>query len=204
MEYLRLSRQNEEDLVRKAIDVLISGGIVAFPTETFYALGAKYDREDALMRLYELKRRPFEKAIPVMIGSSEQLPLIARDVPEEAVRLMEKYWPGPLTMVLKAEEGVSTYLTAGTAKVAVRVPGESFALALVRRAGFPVTATSANPSGVSPAEDAQAVLKYFGETLDLIIDGGQTPGGLPSTIVEIVNGEVKILRKGRMRKVTLD
>ncbi len=204
MEYLRLTRQNEEELVRRAIEVLKSGGVMAFPTETFYALGALYDREEALKRLYELKRRPFEKAVPVMIGSTEQLPLIARDVPEEAVRLMEKYWPGPLTIVLRAEEGVSRYLTAGTGRVAVRVPGESFALALVRKAGLPVTATSANPSGVPPAEDAQAVLKYFGESLDLIVDGGQTTGGLPSTIVEIVNGEVKIFRKGRVRRVTLD
>jgi len=204
MEYMRLSRANEEELVQKAIDVLNRGGVVAFPTETFYALGAMYDKEEALKRLYELKRRPFEKAIPVMIGSTEQLSLIATDVPEEANRLMGKYWPGPLTIVLKAGEGLSRYLTAGTDKVAVRIPGESFALGLVRKANFPITATSANPSGVHPAEDAQAVLKYFGETLDLIIDGGQTPGGAPSTIVEIARGEVKLLRKGRIRNITLD
>ena len=204
MEYLKLSRANEEELIQKAIDVLNGEGVVAFPTETFYALGAIYDREEALKRLYELKRRPFEKAIPVMIGSTEQLALIATDVPEEAGRLMEKYWPGPLTIVLDAGEGLNRYLTAGTDKVAVRIPGESFALDLVRKAGFPITATSANPSGVPPAEDAQAVLKYFGETLDLIVDGGQTPGGVPSTIIEIVKGEVKLLRKGRIRKVTLD
>lgn len=204
MEYLKLSRANEDELIQRAMDVLNRGGVVAFPTETFYALGAMYDKEEALERLYELKRRPFEKAIPVMIGSAEQVSLIATDVPEEANRLMEKYWPGPLTIVLKAGEGLSRYLTAGTDKVAVRIPGESFALGLVRKADFPVTATSANPSGVPPAEDAQAVLKYFGETLDLIIDGGQTPGGAPSTIIEIVKAEVKLLRKGGIRKITLD
>ena len=204
MEYLRVSRANEQEIIQKAADILKTGGVVAFPTETFYALGVIYNNEGAIQRLYELKRRPFEKAIPVIVSSIEQVSLIAADIPEEAKRLMERYWPGPLTIVLKAKEGLSRYLTAGTDKVAVRIPGESFALNLVRKAGFPITATSANPSGVPPAEDAQAVLKYFGETVELIIDGGETPGGEPSTIVEIVDGAVKVLRKGMIWKVALD
>ncbi len=204
MEYIRLSRTNEDEVIRRVIEVLRAGGVAAIPTETFYGLAVVYDNDEALRRLYELKRRPFEKAIPVIIGSADQLPMLADEVPEEARRLMEKYWPGPLTIVLKARKDLSSHLTAGTDKVAVRVPGESFALTLVRKAGVPITATSANPSGVPPAEDAQEVLKYFGETIDLIVDGGLTPGGEPSTIVEVVDGAVKILRKGMIRRVTTD
>jgi len=203
MEYLRLTIRNESETLRKTIDVLKEGKIAAFPTETFYALGAIYDNDDALKRLYELKRRPFEKAIPIIVGYKTQISSLAGNVPKEVEELMDRYWPGPLTIVLDAQEGLNTYLTAGTGKIAVRVPGESFALNLAREAGFPITATSANPSGVPPAVDAQDVLKFFGETIDLIVDGGHTFGIEPSTIVEIVKGEVKTLRKGRIGKVTL-
>ena len=96
----------------------------------------------------------------------------------------------------RCKKRVSRYLTVGTGMVAVRIPGESFALQLAKEAGFPITGTSANISGMPPAEDAEAVIKYFGDRIDLIIDGGKTPGNLPSTIVDATEGDIKILRKG--------
>jgi len=204
MEFLKVTRHNKEDVIKKAVECIIRGGIVAFPTETFYGLGAHFNNEDALKRLYELKKRPFEKAIPVIIGHLSFIRMLSHEIPEEALKLMEKYWPGPLTLVLKAKEGLSSLLTANTGKIAVRLPGDSLALDIARAAPFPVTATSANPSGVLPAADAQEVLKYFGDTVDLIIDGGKTPGSRPSTIVEIVKGQPKILRKGVIDMVSID
>ncbi len=204
MEYLRLSRNKEEEIIERAIEVMLAGGVVAFPTETFYGLGVHYDNREALARLYELKRRPFEKAIPVIIGKREQVELLSGDVPEGAEGLMDKYWPGPLTIVLHAREGLQEFLTAGSGKVAVRIPGESFALRLAERAGFPFTATSANPSGVPPAQEAVEVLKYFGEGIELIVDGGATPGGMPSTIVEVTQKGLIILRKGVIRSLSLN
>jgi L-threonylcarbamoyladenylate synthase len=204
MEFLKVTRHNKEDVIKKAVECIIRGGIVAFPTETFYGLGVHFSNEEALKRLYELKKRPFEKAIPVIIGHPSLIRMLSHEIPEEALRLMEKYWPGPLTIVLKAKEGLSPLLTANTGKIAVRLPGDSLALDIVRAAPFPVTATSANPSGALPAEEAQEVLKYFGDTVDLIIDGGKTPGSTPSTIVEIVKGHPKVLRKGVIDVVSID
>jgi len=192
----KLTDKNLNDIIGKAMGMLNKGGIVAFPTETFYGLGVKFDIEASLKRLYELKKRPEIKPMPLIIGNMEMLSMVASSVNDTAYKLMEKFWPGPLTIILKAKKSLSKYLTAGTGKVAVRIPGESFALHLAREAGFPITATSANISGMLPAEDAETVKKYFGDRIDLIIDGGKTPGGLPSTIADITGNDVKILREG--------
>ncbi|HHN64174.1 MAG TPA: threonylcarbamoyl-AMP synthase [Nitrospirae bacterium] len=204
MEFIKVTRTNKDEVVRKAVECILAGGVVAFPTETFYGLGVHFNNEDAIRRLYDLKKRPFEKAIPLIIGHLSFIRMLSQEIPEEAERLMAKYWPGPLTIVLKAREGLSPLLTAGTGKVAVRIPGESIALEIARITPVPVTATSANPSGAKPATDAQEVLKYFGDSIDLIVDGGTTSGVAPSTIVEIVNGQPRILRKGVIETVSLD
>ena len=193
---VKITGKNLKDILGKAVRILNSGGIVAFPTETFYGLGVKFDMEASLKRLYELKKRPKEKPMPLIIGSRASLSMIAASVNEMAESLMDKFWPGPLTLLLKAKEGLSSCLTADTGRVAVRIPGESFALHLAREAGFPITATSANPSGMPPAEDADAVIRYFGKEVDMVIDGGRTAGGLPSTIVDAAGESIKIVREG--------
>jgi len=185
--------------LHNAVNILKNCGIIAYPTETFYGLGAKFDMIDTLKRLYEIKKRPQEKAMPLIIGSKELLSTVAASVSVKAISLMERYWPGPLTLILPAKENLSDFITAGTRKVAVRIPGESFALQLARTANFPLTATSANPSGMPPAQDAETVLRYFEDKIDLIIDGGPAPGGLPSTIVEATGNEIRLLRQGIIR-----
>jgi L-threonylcarbamoyladenylate synthase len=112
---------------------------------------------------------------------------------------MGRFWPGPLTLIFHAKEGMSDFITAGTRNVAVRIPGDSFALELARVVNLPITATSANPSGKSPARDAETVSRYFGEEIDLIIDCGPAPGGLPSTIVDVTRDRIKIMREGMIR-----
>ncbi len=193
---IKVTNKNLANTLKEAVRALERGGIVAFPTETFYGLGAKFNIESALEKLYALKKRPEEKPMPLIIGDMGMLAAIAANVSDTASVLMNKYWPGPLTLLLKAKKGLSKYLTAKKDKIAVRIPGESIALHLVREAGFPITATSANISGMPPAKNAETVIKYFGDKIDLIIDGGKTTGGLPSTIVDVTGRAVKILREG--------
>lgn len=201
---IKITEDNRKEILRKAIEILNDGGIVAYPAETFYGLGVKFDKEASLRKLYELKKRPKEKPMPLIIGSRASLSMIAVSVNEIAESLMDKFWPGPLTLLLKAKKGLSPYLTAGTGRIAVRIPGESAALYLVREAGFPITATSANPSGMPPAEDADAVIRYFGGEIDMVIDGGRTAGGLPSTIADATEKSIRIVREGVITRSVLE
>ena len=200
---MKVTHKNITHVMRHAVDILKNGGIIAFPTETFYGLGAKFDREDSLKRLYDIKQRPQEKAMPLIIGNKELLSIVTVSVNTLALSLMDKFWPGPLTLIFSAKKNLSTFITGGTHKVAVRIPGDSFALHLARLANFPITATSANPSGQLPAQDAETVLRYFGDAIDLIIDGGSIPGCLPSTLVDVTGDEIKILREGVIKKELL-
>lgn len=197
MRVVDLKGMDLEEALGLAVKALESGGIVSYPTETFYALGARYDSERALERIFRLKGRPGEKAVSLVVGDEKALRLVAWEVDDAALWLMRNYWPGPLTIVLPAREGLSGYITS-EGRVAVRMPGESFALVLARHAGFPITATSANPSGMPPAQDAATVKRYFKEGIDILVDGGPAPGGLPSTVVEAAEGVLRTLRQGEV------
>ena len=198
MEMIRPTETGEYEAVKRSVAALMLGGIVAFPTETFYGLGVRYDHIPALERLYALKGRPHDKAMPLIIGDRRLLSLLTPSVPPSAARLMDRFWPGPLTLILPAKKTLSQHLTAGTGTVAVRIPGRSFALALVSSLNVPITATSANISSQPPADTAGAVSGYFGDSLDLIIDCGRTPGELPSTIVDATGSGPVILRQGKV------
>jgi L-threonylcarbamoyladenylate synthase len=200
---IKVHETNMEEVLQYAVEILQNGGIIAFPTETFYGLGVKFNLEDSLKKLYKIKKRPEEKAMPLIIGNKDLLPVVTSYVNSIAIILMEKFWPGPLTLIFPAKKNLSDYITAGTRKVAVRIPGESFALHLAKSTSFPITATSANPSGTVPAQDAETVVRYFGDKIDLLIDGGITSGGLPSTIVDITKNEINIIREGSIKKQLL-
>ena len=133
--------------------------------------------------------------MPLIIGSIEQLSLLTGHIGGPAYELIKKFWPGPLTIVFFAQQGLDEYIVSEN-KVAARIPGGSFALRLARAAGFPITATSANISDKPPAETALRVADYFDQDIALTIDGGSTKGGLPSTIVDATGDEIRILRKG--------
>lgn len=203
MKLIKLTDNNLDQVLLAAVDILRDGGIIAYPTETFYGLGVKFDIENSLKRLYKIKQRPKEKAMPIIIGNKGLLSVIAASVNNTAISLMDRFWPGPLTLIFHARKNLSEFITAGTHTVAVRIPGESFALHLSRFAGFPITATSANLSGQSPAQDSETVLRYFGDAIDLLVDSGAASGGLPSTIVDITSEEIKILREGAIKKELL-
>ncbi|HYQ48320.1 MAG TPA: L-threonylcarbamoyladenylate synthase [Thermodesulfovibrionales bacterium] len=184
------------EAIEQCVAALLQGDIVAFPTETFYGLGVRYDRHASLERLYAIKQRPFDKAMPLIIGKKAFLNLVVADVPPAAERLMDRFWPGPLTLILPAKAGLSRYLTAGTGTVAVRIPGSSFAQDLAAAIEFPITATSANISAHPPADSAEDVYRYFDARVDITVDGGRTPGGSPSTLVDVTGELPAIVRTG--------
>jgi L-threonylcarbamoyladenylate synthase len=190
--------QDEERCLKIASEVISEGGIVAYPTESYYALGVSAMNDAALARLFDLKKRPPDKALPLIVWSCQTLESLVKSIPDIAEELMNRYWPGPLTLIFDAVPDVSRILTGGTGRVAVRVPGKSIAYTLVSHLRIPLTATSANPSAMSPALDAKQVMEYFGKEIDLIIDGGVAPGGLPSTIVDVTARPPRVLRMGRI------
>lgn len=187
-----------KEVFEKSLEVLKGGGVIAYPTESFYALGVLATDEAAVQILCRIKNRPANKPLPVIVGDIETLKSMVKSVPLQAKTLIEKFWPGPLTIIFEAVSGLPALLTGGPERIAVRIPGESVALNLARIARLPVTATSANPSGSAPARSAQEVIDYFGESIDLVIDAGETPGGKPSTIVDVTVTPLKILRAGRI------
>lgn len=169
---------------------------MAFPTETFYGLGANAMDPEAVARVYRVKGRPESKPLLALVDSVEMAESLATEISETARSLMARHWPGPLTLVLRASPDLPPELTAGTGTVGVRMPGHPVALGLVRAAGLPVTAPSANPSGKPPPTSAQAVLERLRGSVDLIIDGGPTAGGLPSTVLDVSVLPPRIIRQG--------
>ncbi len=182
--------------MRRVASELRAGRPVILPTETFYALCADASREDAVERVLRLKGRPPDKPIPVVIMNERALDHLAAHVPDGARRLMDRFWPGALTLVLEAAEGVQPGLLAGGKTLGVRVPGHRFLLRVLEEVGFPLTATSANRSGAdSPVSAAEATAAFEGENL-LAIDGGKTPGGRPSTVVDVSRRPYRLIRDG--------
>ena len=179
-----------------AVKILRSGGVIAYPTETFYGLGVDAFNTAAVERLVKLKGRPGGKPISVIIKDACVLKTVAREVPPDATRLIKRFWPGPLTIVFKAVDGLPAALTGESATIGVRVSADPTAGRLVAELSAPLTATSANPSGEEPPVTAEEVLRYFGKRLDAIIDGGRLPGRSASTVVDVTGAELKILRAG--------
>lgn len=198
MQILSLTEDAREEVITETLNVLKDGGIVAYPTESFYGLGVDAFNENAIKKLFDIKKRPPDKPVPIIVGSKEILKSIVKSIPQEAESLIERFWPGALTIVFEAIDTLPEMLIAGTGKIAVRIPGDSFALKLAIAADFPITATSANLSGMPPAQEPIEVINYFGEAIDLVVDGGKTPGEKPSTIVDVTATPIKVLRDGRV------
>ncbi len=195
---LPYNKNDFSKIASDALGVIKKGGVIAYPTESFYALGVQAFNEEALKKLYEIKNRPSDKPLPVIVGDMDTLLSIVKSVPDQAKDLMERFWPGPLTLLFNALDEVPSLLTGGTGKVAIRIPGESAALYLARALKMPITATSANPSGERPAEDIDGIVGYFSNAVDLAIDSGRTLGGKPSTILDVTVFPPEILREGRI------
>ena len=176
------------------VQILGVGGLVAFPTDTVYGLGALVSDPSAIAKLYEVKRRDQTKAIPVLIGDSDDLEKVALDLADYARKLVERFWPGPLTLVVAKHPDLPEILST-TPTIGIRMPGHPDALRLLKAAG-PLAVTSANRSGGQNSLTAQQVLEQIGGLIPLILDGGTCPGGSPSTVVDCTGSDPLILREG--------
>jgi L-threonylcarbamoyladenylate synthase len=188
----------DRDLERRideAAAVLRRGGIVVYPTETLYAVGARADDAAALQRLARAKLRPEGKPLPLLAADRAQVLRVAR-LEGAAARVADRLWPGPLTLVLPAVPGLHEAVTAGSGTVGIRIPGSALARALAARAGFPLVSTSANPSGGPPPARVEDLAPALVAQVDHVLDGGPTPGGLPSTVAVLDGVEVRVLRAG--------
>jgi L-threonylcarbamoyladenylate synthase len=182
-----------------AARVLRQGGLVAFPTETFYGLGADALAPTAVRRLLDVKGRPEGKPLLVLVDSLAMVESLALEVPAPARALIAAHWPGPLTLVLRARPHVPAEVTAGSSTVGVRLSAHPVARALVRALGRPVTAPSANPTDATPPTTVDAVLDYFRDRIELVLDGGATAGGEPSTVLDVTIDPPRVLRAGAVR-----
>jgi len=193
-----LSVQVQEQ-VKRGVAILQKGGVIAFPTDTVYALAAAFDDAGAVERIYNLKQRPHDKAFPLLAADESQLEEITAEISPAARLLIKKITLGELTLVLKKAMAVPEIVTGGADTVAVRIPAHPVAQAIVKGLGKPVIGTSTNISGKKSALTAEDVHSQFGDNLDLIIDG-ECSGGVASTIVDVSGASPKILREGAISR----
>ena len=187
----------EEQSIRQAADVLQSGGLIAYPTETYYGLGVDPYNQHALGKLFKIKKRAAHLPILVLVADINQAKSLAvLPLPHSFTRLALHFWPGPLTLVCPARPELASELTGGTATIGMRQSSHYVAQQLVQAFGGPVTATSANLSGFAPASSAAQVAAFFGEGIDIILDGGETPGTNGSTLVKCEQETIECIRQG--------
>jgi L-threonylcarbamoyladenylate synthase len=190
-----ITRQTSEALDRAA-EIIARGGVIAFRTDTFYGLGADPFNREAVQRIKQLKGREDDKPIPVVISDPNQVDRLIAEISPSFQKLASAFWPGALTLIGRARAELPEEITAGTKTVGVRLPNDDTVRALVKACGGALTATSANPSHAAPARDAQAVRDYFGEEIDLILDGGEALTDQPSTVVDCTGNEARLVREG--------
>lgn len=197
-----MSEQHNHSRMGTSLDVAVSvmrrGGIVAFPTETYYGLAVDPYCPLAVEKLFALKKRAADKPLLLLIEKKEQLESLVQDVPQLYQPLIEKYWPGPLTLIFPAMPSLNERISGNTGTVGIRISPHPIAQELVRRMGKPITATSANISGLPPARSAPEIVKMFGESIHYILDGGTTEAELCSTILAIQKGRLHIIRYGQV------
>lgn len=190
------SNNPQPEIMKRAGEAIRKGELVAFPTETVYGLAADAFNTEAVERVYVAKGRTANNPLPVQVALIDEIGKLVTEIPEVAYRLMVAFFPGPLTLVLKASSKVPELVSAGTGKVGIRMPDHPVALALIREAGTPVVAPSANASGEPPPTTADDVLEYLDGKIELVLDGGRTELGVASTVVDVTGPQLKVLRMG--------
>lgn len=193
---LPIVRVSASDVPRRAIETLTQGGVVVYPTDTVYGVGCRIDDDAAVRRLFVLKGRPHTEALPVLLADVAQLDQYARDVPPAARRLVSRFWPGALTVVVRRSERVPSLVAGGGPTVALRVPNHPVPRALVRAVGVPIVGTSANTHGMPSPVTAQLAVYDLGDRVDLVLDGGRVPGGRESTVVDVTSQSPRVVRQG--------
>jgi L-threonylcarbamoyladenylate synthase len=192
-----VSTETDVSAFDEALRILANGGLVVFPTDTVYGVGAAVDRPDAVARLFLAKGRPLERAIPVLVSGEDAIERLSSAIHDHTRLLVREFWPGPLTIVLPAAKWLPVEIVRDTGCVGVRMPDHPVALTLIERSGGAIATTSANQSGEPETDCAADALDQLDGRVDLVVDGGRAPGGVPSTVVKIDDdGSWRILRHG--------
>jgi L-threonylcarbamoyladenylate synthase len=194
----------EQDKIHRAASILINNGVIGYPTETIYGIGCNAFNSQAVNRIYDLKSRDRGKALILIAADVIQISDLVETIPEHAERLIENFWPGPLTIVFNASSRLQEFAFRKSKTIAVRIPDSKICLSLLKICGFPIVSTSANKSGESAASHAQDVQAIFGEQLDAIIDGGPAPSTVPSTVVDITKEPARIVRVGSISALEIN
>ncbi len=198
-EIVKIDPAHPEHAFARCRDVIFAGGVIVYPTDTFYGLGADPGNAAAIQKLFAIKDRQIDRPILLLIKDAGQVPNWAAEIPAKAEKLMRQYWPGPLTLVFKAKEYVLPELTAGAGTIGLRVPGSVLTVQLLAFLGTALTGTSANTSGGPSPRTAEEAMEAVGGAVDLIVDGGRTSGGKPSTVADVSAGQVTVIREGAIK-----
>jgi len=186
----------EKEKIAQAVSVLRRDGLIGYPTETVYGLGAGIFSESAVQRIFAAKGRNAAKAIILIVSEIALLENLVQTITPSAQRLIEHFWPGPLTLIFEATSRVPPAICGGGSSVAIRIPQNQICLDLIHALGAPITSTSANLAGGANPQTAEQVQQTFGDQLDLILDGGPTPGSTPSTVLDVRTASAKLVRAG--------
>lgn len=189
----------KEKELKQCVETLKQGGIIVFPTETVYGIGANAYDEHAVRKIYEIKQRPNEKPLSIMVSNIKEIEKYAIISNEIERKIIEKYMPGPITIVLKKKPGVFDYISSGKETIGIRIPDNEIILKILNQSKFPIVAPSANISGKPSGIVLEEILKDFNGKVDICINGGQAKLSEPSTIVEVKNNRPVILRQGRIK-----
>lgn len=202
--YLDLRKKNNYNKIKKIALMARDGGIVVFPTETVYGIGTNALNEEAVKKIYDIKKRPLSKPISLLVSDIDMIEKVTKDITDLEYALIENFFPGPLTIILNKTDIVPEIVTAGANTVGIRMPANEIALKLIEYAGVPIATPSANISGEPSGTELNNIMKEFGESVDYYIDGGKSKIGLASTIVQVIEGVPNILREGYISKEQIE
>jgi len=192
------SRRPQRGAINLACKVLKQGGVIIFPTETVYGLGASPFRKSAIKRIFRMKGRSLNNPMAVLVSKMSQVRPLVKNITPKAMELMRKHWPGALTLIFEKSGKIPAYVTSGRKTIGIRMPSHKVALKLVEKCGIPLVATSANLSGLKPSKTAGEALDSIKDA-DLILDGGPSRIGAASTVVDVTGELAKILRRGTLK-----
>ena len=202
--YIDLKNSKDYIKLKEPAKIIKNGGIVVFPTETVYGIGANGLDENAVKKLYNVKQRPLNKPISLLVSNMDMVNQVAKDITELEYRLMEEFFPGPFTIILKKKNIVPDIVTAGQDTVGIRMPAGEIAKKLVEYANVPIATPSANISGKPSGTNFESVMRDFEGKVDFFIDGGKSELGISSTIVKVIDGVPHILRQGSITKEQIE
>ena len=202
--YLKKKKKIDDNKLQEVANEIKKGKVAIFPTETVYGIGTNGLDQKAIEKLYEVKFRPFNKPITLLVSDMEMIKKVARDITDMEYKLMEAFFPGPFTIILKKKDIVPNILTANGDTVGIRMPDSEIARKIVEYAGVPVATTSANISGRESGTNIESIVKEFADRVDFYVDGGESKIGIGSTIAKVVNGRIRILRQGSISKEQID